>query len=224
MKSRKVLAAALAVVVTLSVFTAPVIAAGKKATANEVYDQKTLYKLESAVDSKAKVRDLKAVKKSRIASAAASSAPADYPTRKGVILVTKDLYKGLIPLGHAAIVYSETQVVESVINGVVMGKNDWWSSKDTSAAGSVSSTTTAQDAAAAEWCKSKLGTPYNFNYFDTGTRKAFYCSQLVYASYLDNYGVNLNTNAFNISGLGNPVHPLELLSNSFVSMIYKNNW
>lgn len=41
-----------------------------------------------------------------------------YPVRKGVILVTPDKYKGLIPTGHAAIVYKVNKVVESLSKGV----------------------------------------------------------------------------------------------------------
>lgn len=35
--------------------------------------------------------------------------------------------------------------------------------------------------------------PYNMNFFDSRTEKAFYCSQLAYQAYLKN-GINLNTN------------------------------
>lgn len=47
-----------------------------------------------------------------------------YPTRRGVILVTEDKYKGLIPLGHSGIVWTSTTVVESISQGVVTGRND----------------------------------------------------------------------------------------------------
>lgn len=48
-----------------------------------------------------------------------------YPTRKGVILVTSDSYKNLIPSGHSAIVISKSKVVESLYNDVQKGKNNW---------------------------------------------------------------------------------------------------
>lgn len=54
-----------------------------------------------------------------------------YPTRKGVILVTADVWKGVVPLGHAAIVYSATDVVESLSQGVVIGRNNWNTTKET---------------------------------------------------------------------------------------------
>ena len=54
-----------------------------------------------------------------------------YPTTKGRILVTGDAYRNLIPTGHAAIVYSQSKVVEAVYNKVVTGKNDWNKSKNT---------------------------------------------------------------------------------------------
>jgi len=49
-----------------------------------------------------------------------------YPTRKGVILVTGDKYKGLIPTGHAAIIYTSEVLVESLSQGVTTGRNDWF--------------------------------------------------------------------------------------------------
>jgi uncharacterized protein YycO len=232
MKSKKILSAALAAIISLSLFVVPASAQSKpdsaKMTADEVFNQQTVDQMCIIIKSKEEVADFKAPKTEKnisasAVSASAASAPADYPTRKGMILITNDYYKGLIPTGHSAIVYSATQVVESVSNGVVMGKNDWWSSKNSSAAGSVNSTTVAQDAAAADWCKGQLGKPYNFNYFNTGTRSSFYCSQLVWASFLDNYSVDLNTSAYS-TVLGNPIHPLELLANDLTYISYKYNW
>ncbi len=229
MKSMKILSVALAALVAASVFVIPVSAENTtdtaKMAASQVFDQQKVAQMSALIKSKVKVADFKAPKTENNLSLSATitSAPSDYPTRKGQILITDDAYKGLIPTGHSAIVYSATQVVESVSSGVVMGKNDWWSSKNSSAAGSVSSTTTTQDADAAEWCKGQVGKPYNFNYFNTGTRSSFYCSQLVWASFLDKYGINLNTDAYSTS-LGNPVHPLELLANDLTYISYKYNW
>ncbi len=228
MKSMKILSVALAAIVAASVFVIPVSAENTtdaaKMTASQVFDQQKVEQMSALIKSKVKVTDFKAPKTvNNLSIATITSAPSDYPTRKGQILITNDAYKGLIPTGHSAIVYSSTQVVESVSSVVVMGKNDWWSSKNSSAAGSVSSTTTTQDADAAEWCKGQVGKPYNYNYFNTGTRSSFYCSQLVWASFLDKYGVNLNTNVYS-TPLGNPVHPLELLANDLTYISYKYNW
>ncbi len=150
-----------------------------------------------------------------------------YPTRKGVILVTADKFSGIIPLGHSAIVYSSSNVVESLSSGVVMGKNNWDTTRNTCAAGTVTSTTADQDAAAAEWCKSKIGLPYNYDYYNMSTRSKFYCSQLVWASFEDNYGIDLNTSAYDITLLGktiSAIHPTELLTNDKVIVTYRNNW
>lgn len=59
--------------------------------------------------------------------------------------------------------------------------------------------------------KNKLvnGKKYNFDYLDVNTRKKFYCSQLVWASYKDKFGIDLNTSAY-----GAAVHPMELVNNS----------
>jgi hypothetical protein len=44
----------------------------------------------------------------------------------------------------------------------------------------------------AEYCRKQLGKPYNLNFLNSKTEKAFYCSQLAYKAYLK-YGIDLNT-------------------------------
>lgn len=146
----------------------------------------------------------------------ASGSYGTYPTRKGVILVTEDKYKGLLPTGHAGIIYTSTSIVESLSNGVTTGPNDWKTSKNTCYGVTVKSTTAAQDSAAANWCYKQIGKPYNYNYLNSSTRKSFYCSQLVYAAFLDNFGINLDTNSFLQA-----VHPIELVNTSQTSLIYQ---
>ena len=139
-----------------------------------------------------------------------------YPTRKGVILVTKDKYKGLIPTGHAAIIYSKGTVIESLSKGVIKGKNDWKKSKGTCYGVTVKSTNQKQDESSANGCKGKIGKPYNYNFLNVNTRKKFYCSQLVWAAYKDKYNINLNTSDF-----GKAVHPMELVATSKTYKIYE---
>lgn len=139
-----------------------------------------------------------------------------YPTRKGVILVTKDKYKGLIPTGHAAIVWSSKSVIESTADGVKWGKNNWSSKKKTCYGVTVKTTTAKNDRGAANWCRNQIGKPYNYNYLNVKTRSKFYCSQLVWAAYKDKYGVDLNTSKF-----GKAIHPMELVESSKTRMIYK---
>lgn len=138
-----------------------------------------------------------------------------YPTRTGVILVTPDAYKNLIPTGHAAMVLNKSLVVESLSSGVVIRSNNWKSTKKTVYGVTVKATTCAQDTKAAQWCTNQIGKPYNWNYFDTTTRKKFYCSHLIWAAYLDLYQINMNTNIF-----GKAVHPMELVYSSKTSTIY----
>lgn len=145
----------------------------------------------------------------------AATESGSYPTRKGVILVTADAYKNLIPTGHAAIIYSKTKVVESVASGVSWGKNNWKSTKKTVFGVGVKATSEKQDAKAADWCKKRIGKAYNYNYFNVNTREKFYCSQLVWAAYKDLYGVNMNTAVF-----GSAIHPLELVSSAQTSLVY----
>lgn len=139
-----------------------------------------------------------------------------YPTRKGVILVTDDKYKGIVPTGHAAIVYSRTDVVESLENGVIIGANDWNTSKSTCYGLSVIGTTAREDSAAADWCYEQLGKPYNWIWLNTDRRDAFYCSHLVWASFMDNYGIDLDTDAFL-----NAIHPSELVDSENTNIIYE---
>ena len=139
-----------------------------------------------------------------------------YPTRYGVILVTADKYKGLIPTGHAGIIWTSSTIVESLSNGVTTGPNDWNTSKTSCYGISVKGSTVDEDNEASNWCYRQLGKPYNYNYFNVSTRKKFYCSQLVWAAFKDNYGIDLDTSDF-----GDAVHPMELVNSSKTYTIYK---
>lgn len=136
--------------------------------------------------------------------------------RYGVILVTADKYKGLIPTGHAGIIWTSSTIVESLSNGVTTGPNDWNTSKTSCYGISVKGTTVDEDNEASNWCYRQLGKPYNYNYFNVSTRKKFYCSQLVWAAFKDNYGIDLDTSDF-----GDAVHPMELVNSSKTYTIYK---
>ena len=138
-----------------------------------------------------------------------------YPTRRGVILVTPDAYKNLIPTGHAAIVWSDTKVIESLSDGVGIHKNNWKKTKKKIYGVTVVSTNTGQDRSAALWCKNQKGKAYNWNYLDTKTRKRFYCSHLIWAAYKDKYNIDLNTSLF-----GKAVHPMELVNSSKTVTLY----
>lgn len=141
--------------------------------------------------------------------------PNTYPTRKGVILVTSDKYKGLIPLGHAAIIMTASTVVESVAQGVVTGRNDWNVTRNTCYGVTPYDTTPTQDSQAANYCYGKIGKPYNYNYPNKWTRSSFYCSQLVYAAFKDLFSIDLDTSAYLSC-----VHPMELVNTSKTYTIY----
>ena len=78
-----------------------------------------------------------------------------YPTRKGVILVTDDAYKGVIKTGHSAIIYTSSTVVEANEPGVEIGPNNWNTSKNQAYAVTVKDTTSKQDISAANYCYSQ---------------------------------------------------------------------
>ncbi len=145
------------------------------------------------------------------------NATGTYPTRKGVILVTPDKLKGIIPTGHAAIIYSSTRVVESLSGGVTTGNNNWNKTRKKCYGVTVIGTTTTQDSNAANYCYKQIGKPYNWNYLNVSTRSSFYCSHLVWAAFKDLYGIDLNTGSY-----GAAVHPMELVNTSRTSKIYEN--
>lgn len=179
-------------------------------SSEKVFTQEELEKLEKQIEKKPLEFD------KSDGSSISLNGYGTYPRRKGVILVTKDKFKGIIPTGHAAIIYSYGTVVESLSGGVTTGANDWYQTRNTCYGVTVIGTTIAQDEAAANWCYKKIGLPYNWNYLNPGTRSKFYCSQLVYAAFLDNYGINLDTSDFGIA-----VHPMELVNTSRTSKIYE---
>jgi uncharacterized distant relative of cell wall-associated hydrolases len=191
----------------------------EKLYGNEVFPESQVEDIREEVYKKSTVKDKKdnqATGMVSLFSIRREKTVGRYPTRKGVILVTSDPYKGLIPTGHAAIVYNNGHVIESVAKGVIMGPNNWNISKKKCIGVSVKGTSVAQDSKAADWCYKQMGKGYNFNYLNVSTRAKFYCSQLVWASFKDNYNIDLNTKDF-----GAAVHPLELANNNKVNVIYK---
>ena len=212
MKTRKFVAIITAVIMLLSIGTVNAFAAEPTLSAEEVFPEDQVKALQEKNATLPLYYDKDDMGTCRLNPTRASGT---YPTRKGVILVTDDKYKGILPTGHAAIIYSSTRVVESLENGVVMGANDWNTSESTCYGVTVRGTTTSEDASAANWCYRQLGKSYNFNYFNTGTREKFYCSQLVWAAFYDNYGIDLSTSAF-----GSAIHPSELVDSGNTYTIY----
>ncbi len=143
--------------------------------------------------------------------------PRDFPERKGLILVTDDAYKGLIPTGHAGIIYGGKRTVESGRYGVRRYRDsEWWQYKHSIYALDVRLTTDGQEARAADWCNWQEGKPYNFFFNDIYRRDSFYCSQLIHAAFWDLYRIDLNTSAF-----GRAIHPLELMRNGKTRLVYE---
>lgn len=141
-----------------------------------------------------------------------------YPTRKGVILSTPTNASlgGVTFVGHSAIIYTSSTVVESLSKGVTTGSNNWNSVKTKCYGVTVANTTTAQDAKAADWCHEKIGCPYNYNFLNVATRSKFYCSQLIWAAFWDLYGIDLNANT-----LGKIITPMELVNSDNSFVIYR---
>ncbi len=144
----------------------------------------------------------------------------DYPTRSGAILVTEDAFAyGIV--GHAALVYSADKLLHATADGVVVSKNNWRTARTRGVIGvAVKDTTYAQDVLVSQWCYEHRGTPYNYNFFNKNTRDRLYCSQMVYAGYLDNTGVDLDTAA----NTRMAVAPYELITSPETFLIYVYNW
>lgn len=146
-----------------------------------------------------------------------------YPTRKGVILVTNEKYKGIIPLGHAAIIFNYNTIVHSVENGVVEGNNNWNKKTADVWVTTVKGTTTAQDALAADYCFQQKSKPYNYAFASIDRDDAFYCSRLVYMAFKVKCNINLNTSQYDGSPTSKSIHPYELRDGPNVSVIYNKS-
>lgn len=175
---------------------------------------------EEDIDAAVALAESQPIVPDKVSSISTYATSGTYPTRKGVILATNTNASlgGATFVGHAAIIYSKYTVVESLGKGVTTGNNDWNSTKTKCWGVTVKSTTTNQDAKAADWCYGKRGCPYNYNFANVSTREKFYCSQLVWASFKDLYGIDLNT-----STLGKIVTPMELVNTDKTSVIYSKS-
>ena len=147
-----------------------------------------------------------------------------YPTRKGVILVTSTGKIAKV-VGHSAIVYSSGYVVESVKDGVIIGRNNWKTKKSNMAAVTVRSTTMKEDAKVSDWCRKQKGKKYNFDYYDIKKVKEYYCSQLIWAGFNNLYKIDLNTKAYDL-GKKRAIGPYEFVrkSSSVLFPIYFKRW
>ena len=150
----------------------------------------------------------------------ASTIRGKYPTRKGTILVTSDYMLRIIPTGHAAIVWDANHVIEAQSKGIIIGKNNWMKTRREIFGVTVRSTSKAQDAKAADWCKKQLGKPYNYIYLNKKTRKKFYCSQLVWAAFYDNFRIDLSDENDSMLTWSSAVHPMELVASRLTKTIF----
>ncbi|MEG0569348.1 MAG: YiiX/YebB-like N1pC/P60 family cysteine hydrolase [Erysipelotrichales bacterium] len=146
-----------------------------------------------------------------------------YPRTKGSILVTPDLFKNILPLGHAAIVYNAQFVYEATNKGVVRGLNNWNITKKRVFGLRVKNLSNNAHSKAANYAKRQAKKKYNFNYYNTRIRKKFYCSHLIFASFYDLFKVNLDTKLFGLAGKRNgAIHPLELVLSKKTKKVYYN--
>ncbi|MDR1015605.1 MAG: hypothetical protein LBL86_11620 [Coriobacteriales bacterium] len=168
---------------------------------------------------------------------------------KGRVLVTDDGAFGWLPTGHAAMTYDK-QYNKAITamggassgsgssggssaggsssgavgegTGVVLEDNDWNHRHATCFVVDVIGTDEEEEAAVADWCHGHLGKPYSIEFFDTASRDTFYCSKLVWAGFLDCYGIDLNTEEYSIPGVGDAVHPMELVRTPLTRLLYQH--
>lgn len=152
----------------------------------------------------------------------------NYPTRKGVMLIS-DTPSGSSGsfIGHAGIIRSSYLTEESFAEGwgpkdvdgggVYYYDNDWDERYEGNKVYGITTygTTVEEDAEVADWCVDQQGKPYNPIFVNTWTRNSFYCSQLLYAGYLDNTGIN-------IWGFYDFILPMDLYYNVNTYAIYEN--
>lgn len=145
-----------------------------------------------------------------------------YPTSMGQILVTPDFYKNLLPTGHSAIIINRNQVIEALSNGIVYGKNNWNATKKKVYGLQVNNVSSNNMKKVINYIKKQVGKKYNYNFYDTKTRKKFYCSQIIWAAFLDTLKINLDTKLLGYATGKNYaiVHPIELVLSNKTKVVY----
>lgn len=137
--------------------------------------------------------------------------------KKGQPLVTMDssTCEEIPFIGHAGIVYSEYNTIEANpfrTDGVHYGDpDDWWCKKTLYI---LSSKDTSNMSDAANYSNKQIGKRYNWSFWDHETTDSFYCSQLVWRSYLDGLGIDLCPGALNV------IYPSDILDSSRLNLDY----
>lgn len=139
---------------------------------------------------------------------------ASYPRRAGVILVTTDGSFGKL-IGHAGIMWTGKTTIESFPkNGVGRYRNTWNRRYRKVWAVTTRQLNAHQENVVSNWCEEQVGKPYNWDFDMPHYRSRFYCSQLVYAGFLDKYNLNLNYGSW-------IVFPYDLVRTNNTYVIYR---
>lgn len=144
-----------------------------------------------------------------------------YPIKAGTILVTTDAFKKVLPIGHSAVVVNKDYVYEATSKGVVRGKNNWLQTKKKMYAIRVNKLNDKQHKKIVDYSKKQLNKKYNYNFFNTKTRKKFYCSHLAWSAIYDTFNINTDTYLFNKAGTKNAaIHPIELVMSKNTKTVF----
>ncbi|WP_051287440.1 YiiX/YebB-like N1pC/P60 family cysteine hydrolase [Paenibacillus taiwanensis] len=137
------------------------------------------------------------------------------PSRKGTFFFQPASTLG-IPHGHVGFYYSNSEIVESHIDGGVRKVSV--SSRSVASGAriqAVNVTTKAQDELAADWANGKVGGSYNLNFFNNRscTGKSFNCSQLVWCAFKEKANIDIDQDG----GWG--VYPVDIRDSNKVSTL-----
>lgn len=150
-----------------------------------------------------------------------NSARKNYPTQAGTIIITTDAFKNILPIGHAGLVINKDYIYEATSKGVVRGRNNWLLTKKKIYAANIKGINRYQKNLLLNYMRVNLNKKYNYNYFDTRTRKKFYCSHLIWAAAYDKLKINLDTLLFGKAGQRKgAIHPIELILSNKTKLIF----
>lgn len=154
-------------------------------------------------------------KVSSINSFASESAPNSVGSA-GDILVTPATVFGTGPItGHAGMVDSNPDLtIESMTSGGVRRYTNDWKTRYTKALCATVKDSNPEQAV--DYASSKIGSSYNYNFLNKWNTDKFYCSQLVWRSYMEQ-GIDLDKDG------GNAVLPTDLVSDK-IDINWRTNY
>lgn len=143
--------------------------------------------------------------------------------RPGLVVISDARLGGVIEHGHAGITGASPYYGAIIESNKGTGVRAHWGTWEKQHNGqiwqlTVTTTSLAEDKAAAERAAGQIGKPYNTNFYDVWRRDRYYCSQLVWASFRDTAG---NKADISLNDYGAAIHPYELRDHPNTRLIYR---